>query len=197
MKALKHGGTIDDKDFFGIYGGGQKKALDQARFLNVGGDVCEFSIRDLHIVQEVIDQIIAENQEMRERLERLGRPQLVASTAETETWKGIPNTGGIEVSSFGRFRSKRGERKLTNNRGIAYISLTTPEKKNQSFQAAKIVAVLFGAPGDGDILHFYDHDRFSLKASNLVWIHDNDPLRHPSDLVPITKVFKSRIKKAA
>jgi hypothetical protein len=68
MKTLDNGEQISEDSFGRLFGGGLKKAMDTPRKLKIDGQDFYFTIRNMELLQQVIDALVAENLEMRAQL---------------------------------------------------------------------------------------------------------------------------------
>lgn len=71
MKTLNDGSEISQDAFGSIFGGGLKKALDTQRKLKIGGEDFFFTIREMALLQKVIDQLVTESATARSEANRL------------------------------------------------------------------------------------------------------------------------------
>jgi hypothetical protein len=73
MKTLDDGTVIPQATFGTIFGGGLKKALDIKRRLKIDGENFFFTIRDMSLLQTVVDGFVDEN-----RLVRLANEEMTS-----------------------------------------------------------------------------------------------------------------------
>lgn len=196
---LDCGTNIPRESFSRIFGGGRKKAMDEAVQVRFGDDFIDFKRGDLTHLQATLDVLYREYSEMRIKLGIDEKPRVrikagsvrvgFGIVAKTEVWRKIPGIDPwFEVSSLGNFRNlKKGTAiKVRSVNSVPSVSASRTSRLGYRqpviLNAAKTVAWCFCTFAEGSaFLHFRDGSRFNLEASNLEWIKHDDHRRRGCD----------------
>jgi hypothetical protein len=88
MKKLDDGTEISQESFGRLFGGGLKKALDTQRKIKIAGEDFYFTIRDMALLQKIVNELVDENVTARKEVDRL--TYLLRQAARDKPKRGRP-----------------------------------------------------------------------------------------------------------